>query len=356
MSGGCRKLPAGLDQIARKLRERVNNAVESGLFEPDSENPLGHTHLSYTDFAKSMQLKNELLSEFEGGQLEQYYDAEVVENQYGTCLKLTHRIEINLDLCNPEEFLDEIGSELKLLYGVGPSVEIRLRASGIARLADLSEHPRWGEQVNRIISTLESRNARMIQGHIQRWFPVSHPLGCRLVSLIDEGQLIFFDLESLGLFGRPAVLLGLARLTNGGMEVVQYLPRDIMEELPALLEVGNQLEGEPALVTYNGKSFDTNFIEERWGYYGLAFDFEPIHFDLLHPARRRFRGSLPNVRLETVEQHYGLNREIDLPGALVPDFYNTFLETKNIGPLIPIIEHNKQDLVSLGVLLTEFSR
>jgi hypothetical protein len=347
---------ASLGQIARKLRERVENAVESGLFGPDMGNPLGPTHLSYTEFAKSIHLKNELLSEFKGSSLEQYYSAERIENQYGTCLKITHTVDIEVSLCDPTQYVEDMSRELKLLYGVGPSIESSLRDSGIETLTDLCDHPRWGDQASRLITTLNSNDARIIQKMINRWFPVSHPLGCRLISLINKGKLIFFDLESLGLFGRPVVLLGLAHITNEGLEVTQYLPRDIMEELPALMEVGNQLEGEPALVTYNGKSFDTNFIEERWAYYGLNFDFEPIHFDLLHPARRKFRGSLPDVRLETVEQHYGLNREIDLPGALVPDFYNTFLETRNIGPLIPIIEHNKQDLVTLGMLLTEFTR
>jgi hypothetical protein len=62
------------------------------------------------------------------------------------------------------------------------------------------------------------------------------------------------------------------------------------------------------------------------------------------------------VRLETVERCFGLERTIDLPSSLVPDFYNTYLETGNIGPLIPIIEHNKHDLIALGVLLVELSR
>ena len=118
-----------------------------------------------------------------------------------------------------------MSKELKLLYGIGPAIESRLRDTGIETLRDLSDHPRWGTQATNLLSTLESRDARLIQGEINRWFPVSHPLGCKLVSLVDQGRLIFFDLESLGLFGRPVVLLGLARITNGGMEVTQVIRR-----------------------------------------------------------------------------------------------------------------------------------
>ncbi|MEJ2281884.1 MAG: ribonuclease H-like domain-containing protein [Candidatus Bathyarchaeota archaeon] len=41
-----------------------------------------------------------------------------------------------------------------------------------------------------------------------------------------------------------------------------------------------------------------------------------------------------------------------MPGALVPQFYDTYLKTKNVGPLVAIVEHNKQDLVSLGTLFS----
>jgi uncharacterized protein YprB with RNaseH-like and TPR domain len=35
---------------------------------------------------------------------------------------------------------------------------------------------------------------------------------------------------------------------------------------------------------------------------------------------------------------------------MVPEFYETYLHTNNCGPLVPIIEHNKQDVVSLAML------
>jgi len=37
---------------------------------------------------------------------------------------------------------------------------------------------------------------------------------------------------------------------------------------------------------------------------------------------------------------------------MVPSFYKTYNETGNIGPLIPIVEHNKEDVVTLARILS----
>ncbi|HID94242.1 MAG TPA: exonuclease, partial [bacterium (Candidatus Stahlbacteria)] len=41
------------------------------------------------------------------------------------------------------------------------------------------------------------------------------------------------------------------------------------------------------------------------------------------------------------------------PAALVPDFYATYLRTKNVGPLIAIIEHNRDDLITLASVFSK---
>ena len=46
----------------------------------------------------------------------------------------------------------------------------------------------------------------------------------------------------------------------------------------------------------------------------------------------------------------GVERQDDLPGWMVPEFYDIYRRTGNPGPLIPVVEHNRQDLVSLARL------
>ena len=130
--------------------------------------------------------------------------------------------------------------------------------------------------------------------------------------------------------------------------------REISEEPAALNAALEDLTGEgAAYVSFNGKSFDIPYIGERAAYYGMPVSLDRPHFDLLHFSRRRWGGDLPDCRLSTLEREvFGISREADIPGSLVPEFYEAFLRTGNCGPLVPIVEHNRQDLVTLGFLLS----
>ena len=355
---------AQLEQIARRLRRRVEGVVESEWFSPDAEGkPFGLGRIDFRAFRRAMRLKAELLKEFRDASLEDLYEAQPVENEYGPCLAITHREPTSLPPLDPKAVRGALARELTLLCGVGPYTAARLRAEGYRSLWDLREHPRWGPQARRLLQQIYESDLKDLQRVLRRWLPVSHPLWTRICGLVPLERLRIFDIETLGLFGRPIVLLGVARPHPEGLEIRQYVVRDITEELPALRAVLDRelkacAEGEGALVTYNGKAFDWHMLEERLNYYGLLLDLdeEPLHVDLLPPTRRRFRGELPDARLETVERRLGRKRLLDLPSALVPDFYNTYLETGNVGPLVPILEHNKHDLVTLAVLLRELSR
>jgi uncharacterized protein YprB with RNaseH-like and TPR domain len=35
---------------------------------------------------------------------------------------------------------------------------------------------------------------------------------------------------------------------------------------------------------------------------------------------------------------------------MVPEFYEAYLRSGNCGPLVPILDHNRQDVVSLALL------
>ena len=345
-----------LDRIAQRLRERVEYSSESDLFDSEYASASGPSYLANELYQRTMRLKGSLIEEFQNQSLSDFYSTEVLENEYGSCLKISHSTSQAISLKRSQRVLAALSGELQLIYGIGPSLASDLKCDGYESISDLESHEKWGRSAKALLEHFHDCDVRQLQSNLERWFPKSHTAGYQLIELCHHDQIIFFDIESLGLFGRPAILFGVGRINAGELLVEQYLVRDIMEELPALLEIGNALGEEPALVTYNGRAFDSNFLQERWGYYGLMFDFEPIHFDLLYAARKRFRDELPNAKLETVEQHFGVKREIDLPGSLVPDFYNTYLEQENIGPLIPIIEHNKQDIISPGILLSEFCK
>ncbi|HJJ72339.1 MAG TPA: ribonuclease H-like domain-containing protein, partial [Methanocorpusculum sp.] len=77
-----------------------------------------------------------------------------------------------------------------------------------------------------------------------------------------------------------------------------------------------------------------------------------VHADLLHPTRRLFRDEFPDCRLETVEEYIPtFARGEDVPGYLVPVYYQNYLRSKNIRTLRPVVEHNTLDVANLACLL-----
>jgi hypothetical protein len=102
------------------------------------------------------------------------------------------------------------------------------------------------------------------------------------------------------------------------------------------------------VVSYNGKTFDAQILRNRCLMQGLSppvFD----HIDLLHSARRLWRGVLPNCSQATVETELlSLSREGDLSGAFAPETWFDFLNTGNSDGLLGICAHNSRDILGLA--------
>jgi uncharacterized protein YprB with RNaseH-like and TPR domain len=198
------------------------------------------------------------------------------------------------------------------------------------------------------LSRYQLRDTFSLMNWIGRRHHRSHPLILTLADCIDTEGFSFLDIETLGIFSRPIILLGLAHLRGDRVHVCQYLLRDIEEEPAALEAAFSRLSESAAFVTFNGRSFDIPYLQERAAYYGIPFPSERPHFDLLHFSRRRWKGAFSDCRLQTLERSlFGWHREMDVPSALVPEFYEAYLTTGSPGPLLPIVEHNRQDVLSL---------
>ncbi|MEE8322148.1 MAG: ribonuclease H-like domain-containing protein [Candidatus Bathyarchaeia archaeon] len=306
-----------------------------------------------SEYEKALKLKERLLHDFEGKSLEKVIPGHVISNEYGECYRVLSSCVNQLRQPDLKKSRDVIISDLKLIYGIGPIREQKLNHQGYNTIDDLLQNSRWRLPAKDVLELIDSHDVRSLQRWLWRCLPKSHPLVHYSAGFCRKEDFAFLDIETLGLFGRPIILLGVARPKDNVIEINQYLLRDIPDEPGALWEVVLNLGENAVLVSFNGRSFDVPFIQERLGYYSLEASFNCPHYDLLHFARRAWRKHLPNCRLETIEQHLGIHRDIDLPSALVPDFYHTYLKTRNVGPLIPIVEHNKQDLITLTSLFTK---
>lgn len=148
----------------------------------------------------------------------------------------------------------------------------------------------------------------------------------------------FVDTETTGLssgVGTCAFLVGVGAIEAGGFRVRLFFMRDYDEEPAMLQALAEHLRGFDALVTYNGKAYDAQLLENR---YRLNRQANPLE-------------RMPNCRLGTLEAEVlGVTRRGDVPGALIPQRYFDYLRTGDPSGLRPVLRHNLIDIVSLGCL------
>jgi len=189
------------------------------------------------------------------------------------------------------------------------------------------------------------------------------------------GQVLLLDLETCGFAGSPIFLAGLLHEQNGCWVLSQLLARTYAEEKPLLHTLWTLAAGKQVLVTFNGKSFDWPMVHDRSTLHHLGQDpraapaSEPaasaaagcappaqrgdprpalIHCDLLHHARRRWGGRLPDCRLQTLERHVcRRRREEDIPGHAIPAAYHDFVRTGDAWLMRSVLHHNALDLITL---------
>ena len=182
--------------------------------------------------------------------------------------------------------------------------------------------------------------------------------GVRLSGDSDHSpeDLLLLDTETSGLAGgtgTTAFLVGLATVRDETLVVRQLLMTGFAGEPPMLERLLAALDRAACIVTFNGKSFDLPLLRARTRLAGLAWpETPPDHLDLLHVTRRRLREGWPDCRLRTAEENaLGFARADDLPGAEVPAAWQRWLQRGDAAALPRILDHNREDLLSLAGLL-----
>ncbi|WP_292518503.1 ribonuclease H-like domain-containing protein [Methanoculleus sp.] len=305
-----------------------------------------------SEYARIRRLCDDLVAGYRGRAFEDVFCGREVICSAGGCWVLESREAMDLDGRDPGRAAAAILSDLTLVHGIGRVTERRLKGRGYRTVADLVRHPRYHDEAARLLDSVTEGNVRDISDLIGRRHHRSDPLLLEASRFHAPGDFVFLDIETLGLFSRPIILIGLARVEGGSITTRQYLLRSVVEEAAALTAVLPTLEAEGAvLVTFNGRAFDLPYIRERLGRHGIPAGLDMPHVDVLHFARRRWGDSLATCRLGALETAVlGLARENDLPGSMVPEFYDIYRRTGNPGPLVPVVEHNRQDLISLARL------
>jgi hypothetical protein len=349
-----------LARAAERLKQRINDRKEYNVIseketQPEKSNEsVVEGWIWSSEYDKASKLKNKLSRKYEGKRIEEAFPGEVISNEQGNCYYIMDEKKTKFKTVKVEETERFLLSDLKIIPGIGPVTEERLKSQGYNTIEDLAQNPKWGKTAREFLKNVRNREIGRIQDWLWQRFQKSHPLSHYLAGLCSEDDFAVIDIETLGLFQRPIILLGIAKPEKGKMITHQFLLRDIDEEPAAVWEFISKIGEKTSLISFNGRGFDVPYIKQRLAYYGLDAKLDNQNFDMLHFTRRALGKKLPDCRLDTVESKYlSIEREIDIPGALVPNFYDSYLRTKNVGPLVAIVEHNKQDLLTLAILFSK---
>lgn len=188
------------------------------------------------------------------------------------------------------------------------------------------------------------------------------PLPAGLAALRDlpdpidpDRPIICLDTETTGLgtaAGTVPFLVALGRWQADEFVVRQLLLPDHPDERALLDILERHIPADATLVSYNGRAFDWPLLTSRYRLHGRAAPTHAAHLDLLGLARQVWRHRLPDARLASVEAGVcGVRRQGDLAGALIPERYFAWLRTGRADLFRDVLDHNRQDVVSLALLL-----
>jgi uncharacterized protein YprB with RNaseH-like and TPR domain len=349
--------PRIFDAVCRQWRSRLDLSHDYSIVRNDTRFRAGlaGSFVFESEYRQVLDLCERLMADYEGVALEEALPGEEVCSADGDCYCVTSFEPMDFPEQDRSQILHFIRQDFTLVYGIGRKTELLLKNKGNRTIDDLVHHKRFGRDAAECLDVIACGNPERVSHLISRWHSPTHPLAMLLAGLYQKEDFVILDLETLGFFSRPIILIGIAEVNCGGLQISQYLIRDICDEPGALQLLKNYLQKDRVLVTYNGKSFDIPYLMERYAFYGDFFPVENRHYDLLHFSRRRWKDTYPDCRLQTLEQRlFNITRRDDVPGAMIPEFYEFYRQSGNPGPLIPIVTHNRQDLVTLARLFCLF--
>lgn len=213
-----------------------------------------------------------------------------------------------------------------------------------------------GEQISENIFLLEQRYS--MQKILELPFPSIFQKYYDLTKLQLE-DLIFIDTETTGLglgTGTYIFLIGIGYFQNGYFIIQQYFMSDLKAEGELLNVFLQKLKDQCKFVCFNGKSYDLPLLDSRLTFNEILRQIKDAYqiIDLLHLSRRLWQNRLENCRLITLEKellHQQRKTQNEIEGRDIPEAYFRFLDTGESENIEKIIQHNRQDVLSLLKIL-----
>lgn len=188
----------------------------------------------------------------------------------------------------------------------------------------------------------------VLGGARQRWDELAAPAQlCKLADAHPQEALLLDAQVLEGPDGSWISLAGMLGPRDAQVRVDQFLAEGPAQERAVLEAIAGKLEQASVVVTFDGTRTFWPVLEQRLARHGLELWAQPVHLDLLKPARRLWKSSLPNSRRPTIERLiFSRSRKADQAEATA--IYQRFAGDGNLADFAPLLERNLSDLVSLS--------
>ncbi|MFX1311195.1 MAG: ribonuclease H-like domain-containing protein [Promethearchaeota archaeon] len=304
-----------------------------------------------------------LVEQYRGKKLEELFqNHQIIKNQQGEFIEIIWEednfpFELNLYLTKKK-----LLNNLKIVHYIGEFNETRLKGRGIKNVRDLRFlNLRYRDSANYILKLIEKKEFNTLKKN--KYIDDLDVSFC-----FDTEDLLFLDIETLGIYNDAIIILGIGFFKNHKFEVHLSFARNLEEEI-AICEhfKNNILPNFKCFVSFNGKRFDIPYIANRFLYY---FDENPMisesdipyeitntkfhHIDLYYICRRKYRGIFDRYTLTHIEkQLLNWQRKNELPSSMVPVCYKKYQKNpkRYIGLIKECIEHNYFDVYSMPLIL-----
>lgn len=284
-----------------------------------------------------------------------HFEIEELYTCEGPCLHVKGREIIEPKELDYHKVEEVICSELRLLSGIGKKREKRLREMGFGTLRELVSYRPFSRRAQDILDLVEEKRIEELLKLAHRFLPKSHPLLLCVSILKGIENLLFMDIETMGMVSKPIILVGIGWIRGEELMWEQYVARTLQEERAVLLNLVSRRKDEAVLVTYNGSCFDLPYIKERLSLHRMDASVGPPHLDLCLFSRRWLKDRLGHLALSRIERKVlGIRRMGDIPSHLVPHLYEAYLRSGDADALLPIMRHNRYDVLGLVCLLLFF--
>ncbi|MFX1531514.1 MAG: ribonuclease H-like domain-containing protein [Promethearchaeota archaeon] len=305
-----------------------------------------------------------LVKQYRGKKLEELYqdNYHIIRNNMGEFIELIW--QENVLSCDLKLYLTrkKVLYNLKTVHYIGEFIENRLKGRGIKTLKDLRFlNMRYRDSANKILELIDKKDYKNLMEN-----KYIDDLDVSFCFQVED--LLFLDIETLGLFNNAIIIVGIGYFRNNKYEIHIFFARSLEEEIAICEHLKTEVLPQfKCFVSYNGKRFDIPYIANRFLYY---FDENPMisekdipyeisntryhHIDLYHICRRRFRGLFERYSLTNLEENLlDMKRQNELPSIMVPMCYKKYQSNPDryIGLIKECIEHNYYDIYSMPLIL-----